>query len=281
MTLDRRLAKLEASLSPTEAVLAWLAEAHEFPTLPEYVASLLDAPKADWPLYRIGHQVEASTRAALKDRPKDVVWTSVRSRVADAFFRFELVLRINLAAEELVRFEGLRWALCRQWSRALSLEAELAELRHDPGTGRRREGRRRRGGDPYRSTLALSLLTLYTEEAARAKIAATKLAGRSVLFPGLVTEWDDLRGRLESLAEFADKLDCLRGREPVKVHVLRARASERVGARVSELFDSAQVETLERFGQSERAVRLVERRLRPPAGAAGEDRLNDPQAATR
>ena len=44
MTLARRLAKLEASRSPTEVVLAWLAEAHEWPTLPAYLASLVDAP---------------------------------------------------------------------------------------------------------------------------------------------------------------------------------------------------------------------------------------------
>jgi hypothetical protein len=42
VSLERRLAKLETSQTPSQVVLGWLDEAHAYPTLPEYVASLLD-----------------------------------------------------------------------------------------------------------------------------------------------------------------------------------------------------------------------------------------------
>lgn len=44
MTLARRLAALETSLTPTARILAWLEEAHAFRSLDAYVNSLLDQP---------------------------------------------------------------------------------------------------------------------------------------------------------------------------------------------------------------------------------------------
>jgi hypothetical protein len=40
MTLARRVAAVETSLSPTQLVLRWLAEAHGFGDIPAYVSSL-------------------------------------------------------------------------------------------------------------------------------------------------------------------------------------------------------------------------------------------------
>ena len=49
MTLERRVAKLEESLSPTQLVLRWLAEAHSFGDIESYVASLLpDTMARSW-----------------------------------------------------------------------------------------------------------------------------------------------------------------------------------------------------------------------------------------
>ena len=256
MTLDRRLAKLEASFGPTEAVLAWLAEAHEHPTLPDHVASLLDAPRNDWPLVRIGARVEAHTRASIKGKAEDVIWKAVRSRVADAYFLVELVIRINLAAEELVRFEGLRWALCSQWCRALSLEADLAE------SGKARPGAGGPGVEAFRSTLSASLIALYTEETARREIEASYLGGRSVLFPALAAEWADIRGRLEMLALVADKVEHLRGDENLALDDLRPCASEQARPRISELADLARAVTLDILGETDRAAAIIERQLR-------------------
>jgi hypothetical protein len=60
MTLARRVAKLELGRSTSEIVLAWLAEAQAYPTLSEYLASLVDQPPEAWPLARLASEVETA-----------------------------------------------------------------------------------------------------------------------------------------------------------------------------------------------------------------------------
>jgi hypothetical protein len=59
VSTKRRLAKVEGTLSPTAATLLWLSEAHGFPTLPAYVAWLIDQPASAAPLYRVPAAAEA------------------------------------------------------------------------------------------------------------------------------------------------------------------------------------------------------------------------------
>jgi hypothetical protein len=125
MITERRLAKLEGALSPKAATLLWLAEAHRFDSLPAYVDWLIDQPKDAAPLYRVPEAAEAGVRAALRGESRDAVERSVRAAVRDAVFLVELVIRLNLTAEEATRFEGLRHAALFWEMRAIAAEAEL------------------------------------------------------------------------------------------------------------------------------------------------------------
>jgi hypothetical protein len=275
VTLARRLAKLEASRSPTEVVLSWLAEAHEWPTLPAYLATLVDAPREAWPLGRIAGQVEASVRASTKGTP-DEVWQAVRWAVGDAWFLLELVLAFNLAARQIRDIEGLRWALLTKWLGLLSSEAELAE--------------RTRCGDPeqaareaqdWRDVLAFSLTTLSTEDAARVALERRYFDGQPVLFPALAREWIDLLERLEWLAAHANRLPELRtaGEHGLGLDRLRAGAAEGARARAGELIDSARIEALTMLGERERAVTIIERRLSAPVASTAGRTSADGSAA--
>jgi hypothetical protein len=199
VTLARRLAKLEASRSPTEVVLAWLAEAHAWPTLPAYLAALVGAPPEAWPLGRIAEGVEASVRASTKGTP-DELWQAVRWAVGDAWFLLELVMQLDLAARQIREVEGLRWALLVKWLGLLSSEAELAERTHcgDPEHAAKE-------AQDWRDVLAFSLTTLATEDAARVSLEHRNFDGHPVLFPALAQEWADLVERLEWLAAHADR----------------------------------------------------------------------------
>ena len=64
MTAERRLAKVEAALTPTQRVLAWLDEAHAFGGLGACVDSLLDQPPEAFPFNRLARDTVAATRAA-------------------------------------------------------------------------------------------------------------------------------------------------------------------------------------------------------------------------
>ena len=277
MTLARRLAKLEASRTPTEIVLAWLAEVQAYATLPEYFASLTDASKEAWPLGRIGAQVETAVRASIKGKPQGV-WHAVRRSVGDAFVLFELVLHLNVDARQIRDVEGLRWALLVKWLGLLSAEAELAERTHLGD-----QAHALQEATDWRDVLALSLTTLCTEQAARASLEQSYFAGHSVLFPALAHEWADLVARLEWLAEHAQALPALHtDGSTISLDDLRRGAGEAAQTRVRELSLIARVEALEKLGEHERVAALMDRHLQAllRAGANPESGTGEEEAAT-
>ena len=58
----RRLDKIEASLTPRQAVLLWLDEASRFGSMRAYVSSLQGQPTSAFPLFRLPEQVEQLVR---------------------------------------------------------------------------------------------------------------------------------------------------------------------------------------------------------------------------
>ena len=258
MTLAHRVARLEAAVTPRDAVLAWLTEAHAYPTLPDYIAAIRDAPREDWPLVRIAGQVEAAVQATTKGTPQEV-WQAVRSALGDACFLFELVLQGNLAAREVRDIEGLRWAVLAKWSGLLAVEAELASRDHldDPEHAARE-------AQDWRDALAFTLANLYLEEAARTSLERRYLAGRSVLFPALAQEWRDLVERLEWLAQHADRLqEPGPSTPPTNVAGLRSRGVELAPGRATELADLARIHALDMLGERERVLAILVRRFQP------------------
>ncbi len=99
MTAERRLAKLESTLTPKTTTLFWLTEAHGFPTLPAYVVWLIDQPASAAPLYRVPEAAETGERATLRGEKRDAVERSVSEAVRQAVFLVELVVGLNTVAE--------------------------------------------------------------------------------------------------------------------------------------------------------------------------------------
>ena len=65
MTAERRLARLEAALSPTELVLRWLEESHAFGDFDGYTRWLIDQPHAKFPANRLAHEAVEGTRSIM------------------------------------------------------------------------------------------------------------------------------------------------------------------------------------------------------------------------
>ena len=78
MSAERRLARLEGTLTPRVATLLWLTEAHSFSSLPAYVAWLVDQPASAAPLYRVPEAAETGVRAALRGEKHDAVERAAR-----------------------------------------------------------------------------------------------------------------------------------------------------------------------------------------------------------
>jgi len=119
MTAERRLAKIEESLSPSQLVLRWLAEAHAYGSLEAYVGSLLDLHADQQPTDRLCREAYEGVHARLRGKPAEQVRRAVNSALRETVFRFELVLRIYVVTRELLDREALIDA-------ALSAHASLA-----------------------------------------------------------------------------------------------------------------------------------------------------------
>jgi len=269
MTAERRLAKLEGALSPKAATLLWLEEAQRFGSLPAYVDWLIDQPISAAPFERVPAQVRAAAVEALRGLPREVVRASSHQAVRDAIFLVELVLKLNSAAGEAIRIEGLRYAALFWEMRALTAEAEL-ERGNDGSEGRRPIARRRpiaQRGAAWRTAVTDWLTGLSAAEEARLILERRYLDGRGVLFPDLGRDWETLRETGARLAAVADTLPALRdgrsqGRGLQHLSPRRTAVAGRAAAQAADLADTARLAALDLLGDTEGALAIAERRLR-------------------
>jgi hypothetical protein len=176
MTAERRLAKIEESLSPTQLVLRWLAEAHAFGDVPAYVVSLLaeDPPAA--PLDRLAREAAHGARTSMRGKRPELVEVAVRSALRETVFRFELVMRINVTAHELLNREVLFEAVFAS-QLALLLVGEGGERLPD-------ESHLHRLGQ-CRDLTALRVNELLATREACSTVEARYLDRHSALFPDI------------------------------------------------------------------------------------------------
>jgi hypothetical protein len=272
MTADRRLAKLESALSPKAATLLWLAEAHQFGSLPAYVAWLVDQPISAAPLERVPTQARAGALETMRGQPRDAVREAVHRAVRDAIFGVELVLKLNVAAEETIRIEGLRYAVFFWEMRALTAEAELAR-RSRSRAGRSASNLVERWQAWCTATTAL-LTGICAAEEARLLLERRYLDGHPALFPDAAADWERLRESVERLAGLGDALRPLmegRRRAPrsadieppgLDLDALRSGARAQIPAVAAGLVDEARAATLDVLGDAAGTISIVARRLR-------------------
>jgi len=264
VTAERRLAKLEGSLSPKQAVLAWLAEAQEYGALPDYVRTILDVPVSEAPLTKIGERVEASARGSSKGRSRDELKSATHRAVGDAVFLYILALRLNLTAVQFARAESVMAAalifrMDALMGHSLSLDAELYKA--EPGQARNVEADWQIWCDLFG---ALSD-AVQVEEAARASLEGQYLDGQPALFADAVREWSSLRDQVDGITRLADMLPAVVGPSAMAHRdepMGEGSICDSVQARAREIADDARVAAFELLGQRERAVVILERRLR-------------------
>ena len=91
----RRLDQLESGLTPKQAILLWLQEAHAFRGIEEYVRHLKTQPDGFWPIDKLTTQVEQRVKQRLKGKPQDEVDPAVRQAYKDVLFLFFLHQQVN------------------------------------------------------------------------------------------------------------------------------------------------------------------------------------------
>jgi hypothetical protein len=237
---DRRLAKVEDTLSPTQLIGRWLAEAHAFGDIESYLASLLSEGPPPSPLDRLARQAARGARnATLRKRP-EVIEAAVRSALRETVFRFELVMRIDVTAHELLEREGLIDA-------ALSAHVALAtgEETRDPERLAK-----------LRDALVLRVNELRAAQEARTIAEERYLDGHGTLFPDVAAAWEEQVRSTEMIADMAVRLAELDGVPPAvppDSEALSRRATELV----ADLVEPAKADALEKLGEGERALGIA------------------------
>jgi len=268
MTAERRLAKLGGALSPKAATLVWLAEAHQFGSLPAYVDWLIDQPISAAPLERVPARARAAALEAMRGQPREAMRDAAHQAVRDAIFLVELVLKLNAAAEEVVRIDGLRCAALYWEMRAINAEALLETARLPGGTRDGPIGR----WTAWRAKVASLIGNLYVAEETRAHQERRYLEGTSTLFHDLAADWQRLRDQAERLADLGDHVDVTtttvdgarrrRRRPQIDLRQLHAAARHRASEEGATLVDAARAATLDALGDKAGAATIAERRLR-------------------
>jgi hypothetical protein len=253
MTLTRRIAAIETSLSPTQLVLRWLDEAHAFGDLESYVRSQLAEPSSDGPLDRLAREAASGVRVSLRGKRPEIIDAAIRSALRETVFRFDLVMRILVTTHDLLEREGLIEA---------ALSAHLALLTTEGRVRRRRDPTYPERFATLRGLLFFRLAELRAAGEARAAVEARYLAGHTALFPDEVKAWDDQLRNTETLAAVACRLAEFDGVPPAEPPDPDA-ASARVTQLVADLVEPAKTTALDKLGEGEQAQRIAIGWLRP------------------
>ena len=246
MTAERRLAAVEAALTPTELVVAWLEEAHGYGSLENAVRALLTEPNPVPPLDRLARAAGDGARARAKGKPAAERDEAVNTAIGETVFRFRLVLRITSVTCDLLDRQllleglfgarlGLLLTTDQLAKREPSSLPDLIELR-DLIVGRVDE--------------------LLAAGEARVTVERRYLAGHPALFPDRRAEWTERLGSSQRLGALAigltDKEDVAPPTPPAP-----EAATARVEQLIADLVELARVEALEDLGQGRRAFGIA------------------------
>jgi len=201
----------------------------------------------------------AAVREATKGRPRDETERTVRRSVGDAVFLFYLVVVLNLETFEVSKVKGLRAAATFYWMGTL-----LGGL-HEPPIAEIDARERHDAWLCWRSVVERLSLDVRVHAAARTGLEDRYFGGRDVLFLDAASAWSghvELVERLAGLAEVIESGDSGRPARRKPREGQAASLGARVEALASHLADDARVRAYEMLGDRERAVSIMERRLR-------------------
>jgi hypothetical protein len=259
-TAERRLSALEANLSPTERVRAWLTEAQAHGTFDAYFRTILAAGIVGLPLDRLARATKETAEAQARGLPRSERDRAVRLAMLATVFRFQVVLRTIVLAQETLEREALTQGL---------LSAHLALLLTDDGKPRPAAIPEETASFGTLRTLALARVAdLHALGGARSRVEARYLDGTAILFPDMARDWASQLERSERLAALAVRQAELDGIAPPvqdDPDIVEARILRRVADHVEPALAKAHDE----IGDGRRAATVALRWLTPSPARTG------------
>ncbi len=249
MTIERRIAAVEGSLTPTELVVAWLTEAHVHGGVDALVRATLAEENFVPPLNRLGHAASDAARTRTKGKPRDEVDRASDQAVRETFFRFHIAMRINTVCHDILDRELLLTAL---YSTRMGLLLRESEDGANPHYLQEVE--------QVRDLVILSLRSFRAVGAAREEVERRYLAGHPALFPDDGARWT---GQLETSETLEAAVTRLAGAEGVPDALQPPEAfAARVASYVADFVEPAKVAALEDLDDGHRALAIATSWLR-------------------
>jgi hypothetical protein len=257
MTVERRLAKVEAALGPKQLVMRWLAEAHAYDDFTEYTRAMYAQGPESMPLDRLVHEtiawVEATKRGHTRDDGDDERQRALRQ----VLFLFHLILRTIVVAQESLDREGLLEALLSAHLGLATIDVEDGKRSAVPTHAWRLNA--------VRTSVLSRVSELQAMALARSRVEATYFDCRPVLFPATVRAWAEQLERTEQLAAFAERLSELDGLDPSPPDDPDGFAAQ-VERFVADHVEAARLKAFDEMGEGHRAVSVAMRWLGPKLG---------------
>lgn len=221
----------------------------------DYVDWLLHQEPEALPLNRLAWDAAGSVRWARRGKPVEVVNAAVRRALRETIFRYDLVIRINVTAHELIEREVLLHAV---------FAGQMALLMSDH--------RGARGTDPVyvrrmaqcRELTAGRVDELMAAQEARSLAQQRYLDGHAALFPDAIAEGAErlrLAQKLAVMAERWAELDGLPPAEPPDPDAV----STRVAALLADLVEPARSTALDKLDEGRQALAIATGWLRSKA----------------
>jgi hypothetical protein len=257
VTAERRLARVETSLSPTELVLRWLDEAHGHDSFVAYSRAIYALGPGALPLDRLVREASEAAEAGSRHGPHEKRGETIRAAIRQTVFLFQLVLQTIVLAEAALDREAL---MCT------ALSAHLGLVMVDDGEAGHLIFRSRAEGlIALRGGVVARASELRALETARARVEARHLGGHPAPFPATARSWTGQRERTETLAVITVRLAEFEGLPPLQAddpEVYEWRVTELVADHV----EPARVKALDELGEGRRAVSIAMAWLEPKLG---------------
>ena len=257
MSVQARTAALERNLSPTEATLAWLADAHGCRTLSAYIDSHMDDPRGTGPLDSVVRQAVGSVTRQVARRYGRSMDGARLIAARDAIFLVELVLGIEDTLGTAIATGSLRFLALDAGLDALVAEARLLGRTTAPGS---------RAPDrwaAWRGMMYPWLTEAYALDEARRLLEWRYLGGTTALFPATAEGWEGLLLAYEGLVTRAPASGAAAVPD-IDGSAVRKSARNRARAVAATIVSDARLATLDYLGLTTDALALAEQRLRPP-----------------
>jgi hypothetical protein len=252
----RRLAAVEAALTPTQLVLRWLEEIHRYGDMPSYMRSLVDVPIGDFPMDRLCREAKESATVRSRGRPPAETDKAVRRSLVETMFRGQLVLGINVGTQNFLDREALIYvALVSQV--AIAVAVSDAPLEATP-LARLVQAR---------DLLIRRVNELHAFEAARNRVEVRYLEGAAADFPAARRAWERQRRDSEEEAVMAIRLCELDGAPPPPDDDAMA-FEERIAELAADLVEPAKSKAYNELGDGGRAHSIAVAWLRGGPSAA-------------